>query len=254
MSTLIRHKSGVFYLISSIDGKRVWRSLRTRDKREAYQLFLRDESSPPSTKTLTLIEAQEEYMEYVRVNLSRGSIDIYRNVFSQFNKFMSNRPITEITPRDIDLYKSHRISMVSPNSVNHDLRTLRAFFNRLLIWQLVAKNPCTGIKDIKLVETTRPFLSAADLNALLQHTKGTSIHEIISFAAMTGLRRGELLNLTWKDVDLERGTILVRSSISYRTKSGKVRAVPLNSASRKILSEVEKTSDYIFPGDRGGKK
>jgi integrase len=108
------------------------------------------------------------------------------------------------------------------------------------------------VKTIRICDAVRPFLSREELRKLLDYTAGTQLHDIILLAAMTGLRKGEVLNLTWDDVDLQRGVLLIRSSISYRTKGGKMRVVPLNRTVSDLLKNLPKSSGPIFSGDRGG--
>lgn len=252
MPTLVHHKNGIFYLVYSEKGKRTWRSLRTRDRKTAYQLHLKAEDGITPNKMVTLRQAQTEFISYVSANLSPGATAVYRNLFRQFNKFLSDRLLAEVTPHDIDCYKISRREKVSPATVNHDLRHLRAFFNRLVLWEYLEKSPCQGIQDIKQVERIPLYLSKQELDKLLQYTKGTPIHGIILIGAMTGLRRGEILNLTWNDVDLNRGLLLVRSGITYRTKNGKIRMVPLNKTARCLLEGIQPAGEFIFPGDRGG--
>ena len=252
MSTLIRHRSGTYYLVFSRSGKRVWRSLHTRDRKTAYQIFLKQGQHSEEREELTLLEAQRLVLPFVETNFSKGALAVYKNIFSQFNKQVSDRLISTITPREIDFYKISRIREVSPATVNLELRGLRAFFNRLIVWKYLEQNPCQGIRDIREVEKLPLFLTKEDLAKLLAHTKGDQLHDLILLAAMTGLRKGELLNLTWNDVDLKRGILIVRSSVSYRTKAGKIRSVPLNATAHQLLESITRTSDLIFPGDRGG--
>lgn len=255
MASLIKHRSGVFYIIESIAGKRVWRSLHTRNRTEAFRSFLSESKSHvKKPKSLSLTDAQDQYKDYVRTNFAERTVSVYENVFIIFNRFVGDVELSEITTHDIDLYKAHRIKEVSPSTVNHDLRSLKAFFNRLLVWKLIESNPCTGTKGIRIVDTIRPYLSKEDLLKVLKHTKGTQLHDIILLAAMTGLRRGELLGLTWQDVDLKQGTLLVHSTIGHQTKGGKIRLVPLNTAVRDLLENMPKTEGVIFTGERGGWK
>lgn len=255
MGSLIRHKSGVYYSITSINGKRVWRSLGTKNRKEAYRKFLAEskhEAKKP--KSLSLADAQDQYLEYVRTNFSPKTVGIYQNVFKIFNRFIGEMDLPDISTRDVDMYKAERIKNVSANTVNHDLRSLKAFFNRLLIWKLVDSNPCNGIKTIRVVDTIRPYLSKENLTKLLAHTKGTQLHDIILLAAMTGLRRGELLALSWEDVDLKQGTLLVHSTIGHTTKGGKIRLIPMNTTLKELFEKMPKTEGVIFTGERGGWK
>lgn len=66
---------------------------------------------------------------------------------------------------------------------------------------------------------------------------------------VTGLRRGELLKLEWRDIDFEKGFVHLRDP-----KGGKDAQVPLNEQARTILSDLPKKSVFVFPGPRGGKR
>jgi integrase len=72
-------------------------------------------------------------------------------------------------------------------------------------------------------------------------------------AVLTGMRIGEIVALEWNDVDFERKIIVVRRSYGGRTKSGKVRYVPINSKLLSILEACSKNrkSDLVFPDKDG---
>ncbi len=64
-------------------------------------------------------------------------------------------------------------------------------------------------------------------------------------AINTGMRQGEIFNLTWFDVDLPRGVIHIRVS-----KNGKDRFVPINQTVRAMLEGLPHTSEYVFPSPK----
>jgi integrase len=251
MASLIKAKSGIFYIVFSHQSKHIWRSLRTRDKREAYRKFLEEQNQQPGKKVLTLFQAEEEYLAFVKTNLSPKTYVSYTSTFKSLKKHFGNRPIEEITARDMEFYKSNRAATVSANTVNHDLRMVRAFFNKLVDWKILRESPCAKVKDIRVVDETRAFLSTEELDKLLKYLKGSFLHDIVLFAAMAGMRRGEIINLSWNDVDIERKVIMVRSSGSYQTKAGKIRTIPMNSTVLQLLSGRPHSSKYVFTGKRG---
>ncbi|HLA69685.1 MAG TPA: site-specific integrase [Bacteroidota bacterium] len=253
MPSLIKDKRGTFYAVYSVNGKRVWRPLKTKDRRTAQKLFLDQSDGPASTDRLTLDRAIPDYLTFVKANLAEKTHSLYFQCLKRLSTFLArNKPIAEITNRDLELYKIHRKETVSAWTVNQDLRAFRAFFNKLKEWGLIPETPCRGIKDIRIADTIRPYLSEEALSSLLEKTKGSQLHNIILFAAMTGLRRGELINLKWEDIDLNRGSILVRSSISYRTKAGKIRTIPANSMVLELLKGLPHRSGHIFQARDGG--
>ncbi len=251
MPSLIKDKSGVFFIVYSVKGKRVWRSLKTTQRKEAYQRFVERQSLDPTLPRMTLPRAEVEYLSYVKTNFAPKTLSSYSQTLKHLNEFFVGKHLDQFTPRDIELYKAERASKVSHHTVNHELRCIRAFFNRLLAWKFLKESPCTGVKDIRVAQEIPAYLSKEALQKLLDFTKESRLHDIILFAAMTGLRRGEIFNLAWNDVDLDRGTILVKSNQAYQTKAGKIRVVPMNSVVRQLLEGMGRNTDFLFPGDRG---
>jgi len=71
---------------------------------------------------------------------------------------------------------------------------------------------------------------------------------MMKIALFTGMRRGELFKLQWKDIDFERGFIYIRDP-----KGGPSQVIPLNDGARAVLtSHIETGSPYVFPGKKGG--
>jgi integrase len=68
-------------------------------------------------------------------------------------------------------------------------------------------------------------------------------------AINTGMRRGELFDLKWFDVDFNRRIVHVRQS-----KSGRPRVIPLNSTAQTLLKGLPKTSEYVFPSPKNEKR
>ncbi|MGI8466877.1 MAG: site-specific integrase [Pyrinomonadaceae bacterium] len=75
------------------------------------------------------------------------------------------------------------------------------------------------------------------------------VKQIVTIALHTGLRRGEIFNLKWFDVDFNRALIQVRES-----KSGKKRLVPMNRSVRNLFNGLKRKSEYVFPSPRTGGK
>jgi integrase len=71
------------------------------------------------------------------------------------------------------------------------------------------------------------------------------VQRIVTMAINTGMRQGEIFDLTWFDVDLSRGLLHVRVS-----KNGKDRFVPINQTIRTMLERLPRTSEYVFPSPK----
>jgi integrase len=73
------------------------------------------------------------------------------------------------------------------------------------------------------------------------------LHALVSLALGTGMRRGELLNLSWRNVDFLRGVIHV-----VNTKTARDRIIPMSQSVREVLIEQRKsqTGDLVFESRR----
>jgi integrase len=79
-----------------------------------------------------------------------------------------------------------------------------------------------------------------------KHPLAGSMMKMVLF---TGMRRGEMFRLKWSDIDFHRGFINIRDP-----KGGRDEKVPLNDAARGLLENLEKSSEFVFPGLRGGQR
>lgn len=87
----------------------------------------------------------------------------------------------------------------------------------------------------------------ASLLAAINNAKDWRAAGLLRLAMLTGMRRGELLSLQWKHIDLDRGFLRI-----VDPKGGKDASIPLNDAARRVLAELPRPgSDFLFPGRSG---
>lgn len=120
-------------------------------------------------------------------------------------------------------------------------------------------SPMEGIVIGKGAEKPPQILTLEEIKKLLQAAKLVDHHwyPIWTFAVLTGMRSGELHALTWDQIDLDKGTIMV--SKSYDANSGSVgstkgrywRVVPINSSLRDLIIEIKSKgvlpSGHVLP-------
>ncbi len=193
-----------------------------------------------------------EYLAHVRANFSKKTLDTYGLALKTFRTFTGDIPIGAINAHVIDRFKVHRVDKVSIATVNLQLRAIKAFFNCLKRWEIVSNNPCDAVRQIRGDEISPVFLTMEELRHLLETLEGHWLRPIVVFAAMTGARLGEVLNVTWADIDLPRKLVCIRSSSSYRVKGGKVRTIPLNQTVLDVLGALPHREGLVFRGVRGG--
>jgi integrase len=104
---------------------------------------------------------------------------------------------------------------LSPRTVRHIYATLNAALNRAKRQRLIAVNPCELTEAPKVERKEQKFLDLPGSEALLRAFEGSPIDAAIVTALGTGLRRGELLALQWRDVDLDGATLTVNRALEH---------------------------------------
>ncbi|MCS5543073.1 MAG: site-specific integrase [SAR324 cluster bacterium] len=195
------------------------------------------------------------FSEYLRLRnkLKGRANDIYR--FKNYlEKEFANITPSCVTQDDIERFKHNLQNRgLKPATIRHVLELLRRLAN------FAAKNNlCSGlsfkiqmpkVENYKTEELTNAQLQK--LMQVLEEESDIQVSNLVRLALYTGMRRGELFNLNWGDIDFYNKTITVKSD-----NKGDQPTIPLNEMAEKVLVEhahTEKGSKFVFPG-RGGKK
>jgi integrase len=142
-----------------------------------------------------------------------------------------DRLLKDITPAMVETYKQERLCAISyrgkptkPATVNRELTTFKTIFNKAIRNGKAERNPAQGVKHLKENNARDRLLSPDEYARLLAHCQ-PHLKPIVKLAYHTAMRRGEILNLTWGQVDLKEGFIKLAPE---DTKTNEGRLVPLN--------------------------
>jgi integrase len=183
----------------------------------------------------------------------KSLLDYHRLIKRHIRPALGRHKVKSVTFTDIDRLH-RRISETAPYQANRCLALLSVMFALAVRWHMRADNPCVGVARNKEHSRER-YLTGDELARLLaaldgyrdQHTAA-----IFKLLLLTGARRGEVLSMRWKDVDLGTGTWTKPHS---RTKQKERHTVPLSAAARTILAKLAAKkpdpSGFIFPAGRG---
>jgi integrase len=145
---------------------------------------------------------------------------------------------TEILDFQNDLLESGRVDGkggLSPRRVLHVHRCLSTALKAAVAWEILPRNPCDRVDEPKVEDRDMDPLSVEETARLLRAAEGTNIWLQTLVAAGTSMRRGEILGLQWRDLDLEKGRATVRHSLEQivgsinfkRPKNGRIRVIEL---------------------------
>lgn len=221
---------------------------------------------------------QREYQQWVDSHQSETTRTVQK-IRSAFSNFLAT-PLDQITLYKAEQWRSKRLKVLTPASINRDLGALKALLNRACSWGVIKENPLSVLKPLKVdsvgviryltdeeemrlfnaLENREDRMKAARDSAN-QWRKARGYHcldvlsarqyvdhlmPLIELALNTGLRWRELVTLEKQQVNMRQ------RFISQIGKNGKIRHIPLNKQAYKVLSIWLQQTDshYVFPSPK----
>jgi integrase len=233
-------RSEVLGLVAEIRTRRQARKLAEAKLRPINQGRHRPQSSIPLERFM-----REHWEPAVAPLLKPGTRRFYgvtlrTHVLPAFGK----RPLSDLHRGEIQAFLVEKRRQGLSSSSTHGIRNALSKVLRTAVeWGYLEHNPARGIRLGERVPVReRVFLSPPEVLRLLA-VLPEPCSTLVRLAVLTGLRIGELLALRWKNLDLERGMICVRASVSEgrfgspKTKSSR-RDVPMSeSVSQAFLDQ-----------------
>jgi len=158
------------------------------------------------------------------------------------------RLLSEITSVDVEMFLNGRRAKASNATCNRSLTALSSMFKRAIALGLLRKNPVDEVHRGRETQTPLPLVDTAEQQRLIDAIPAR-MRPLFLLALETGLRLGELLRLSWADVDLPGSRLRLR-----HTKAKRPRIVGLTRAAKEALSGLLESRvralhgpDLIFP-------
>jgi len=242
MYLVLNNKSPYYQLIFFRDGKRTTVSTGTADrfKAEVFKVtFNPDQKSKqvpiPKQASPLLSVFIKEFKTYVTNTYSEKYLKkAVTPAFNQLTKYISDVSLDNITVKNLDDFIS---SVYSKSKFAASLyhRTLKAAFNKALIWNYIQENPFNKIKTPKVTKSFPVYLSEAELILILNKTEDQLLKNIFTTAFFTGMRLNEILNMKWAWINFSQDIITVKNSDDFKTKSKRERIIPIHQKVKSIL-------------------
>lgn len=147
---------------------------------------------------------------------------------------------------------------LSVKTVNNITALAKTMMSTAVDWEFVRVNPFAKVKLLKRDELRFAYWSAEERDRFLVFARrlDPAFADVVCFTCHTGLRIGEVAGLRRDCLDFDRRVVVVRRSYSAklrksfeRTKSGKIREVPLNDAAWRVAVDrrLLAPTDVVFP-------
>ena len=154
--------------------------------------------------------------------------------------------LSEIDSFLIENYISKRIEDgVKESTINRELACLRKMFNKAIDWEFVTENPISKVEFFSEKDNLKERILTEEEEDRLLDTSSEHLQPILIVALNTGMRLGEILNLEWRQINLDAQKIRVE-----KTKSGKIRFIEINTFLLQEFLKLRSKSgngQFVFP-------
>jgi integrase len=169
-------------------------------------------------------------------------------------KYFEGKMLSEIDYKALEDFRDKRKKTPtqhktdrSERTVNIEMSILRRMFRKGVKWEMLEKNPFDNADDLFYKETNRRerALTEDEVKRLIDACP-KYLKPIVIAGVLTGLRKSDIFNLKWRDIDLKKGLIQLEEA-----KTGKTRNIVLNSDMITLLQSLPVKCQYVFPNKHG---
>ncbi|MDP9355416.1 MAG: site-specific integrase [Chloroflexota bacterium] len=189
----------------------------------------------PSTKTVGTY--LDEWLSTKAATVKPATVHRYRQVIRDWlTPHLGATPLTRLDEAAVQgLYARALAEGLSPATVHVMHAVLRQSLAQAVRWRFVLRNVCDAVEPPRVRPPELTTWSATEARAFLDGTANDDLAGLWEAALLTAMRLGEFLALRWEDVDLERGAVAVRRTVTRDEDGRPMVGVPKGGRNRRVL-------------------
>lgn len=189
---------------------------------------------------IPLRELLNKYKKEVTSRKKHSSVESYR-VNAWLRHPLASIPVSSIRSSDIAKWREERIKLGrSANTIRLELSVLSNLFNVAMTeWGYERlNNPTTKVKIPKLPAGRTRRVTQEEFELIIQNSDSSYLEPIVTLALETGMRRGEIVAIEWKNLSASKRTIYIPF-----TKNDEAREIPLSPKALNLLDSMRDNLD-----------
>ena len=214
-----KNRNGVLYF--GIDGK--FKSSKMKDTKINRNILiskhrngeLDEELGFEVEKAPTLLKFLDKVLQEKKETLKLSSGQSYSNSYKKIVSYFEDKSINRFKPIEIKEFQDELAKKYSRSLINNIRTLLREAFDLAILSELINVNPVVAVRPPKIVKLSKkqsPF-TLDEIDLILENSQG-AFRNFIGISFFTGMRGGEILALTWDDVDFYTDTISITKTVS----------------------------------------
>ncbi|MHA1988884.1 MAG: hypothetical protein ACW98D_19880 [Promethearchaeota archaeon] len=196
-------KSRFYQIVYRKNGCLTTKSTGTKNRKHAEIIleafkrsFIHLTESLNKLKSVRVKKFADEFIDLTTLSCSKGYM--VRSVKPAFKHLLLSFGNVEL--HEINNYNAEKFLLLHFRKSKHSAllyhRVLKAAFNKAVTWNYVESNPFLGFKLPRIQLKTPIFITIEELEKICKHTDREIFKKIFRFAFLTGMRCGEIMNLT----------------------------------------------------------
>ena len=258
LQNLVRHKSGRYYARLFLNGKEIWKSLKTSHYSVAearlatVQKEHRERKSSavdPDNAKMTFQQAAALHLQRLedKVSIKSGTKKYWREVHAALLKSwpaLTAIEVRKLTPASCREWAASHAKTTSPTRYNNALALLRHVLDVAIESGVIYSNPASNLerKPVKPKTLELPSLSQFEAFVAEIRTAGgrdsRNCADLVEGLAFTGCRIGESKHIAWYDLSFVYDEIIVKGDPEEGTKNSQTRRIPMIPSARKLFERM----------------
>ena len=271
-----RTGSPVYWGSVMVNGKRKQYALA--ENKAASQRMLADIKSGQKERSkygsITWAAFKQKFFDWAKANKKPQTVARDKISAEYLEEFTNVRELADITPALLEDFKTWLINraektrpkgrkkyaktrgVLGPHGVNRTLTSIKALMRKAEDWNLIAPQKWHTVKKIKTAKGRIHFFKPPEVHILLEYTRTLDVNRPIDkrppwetvtyLGARAGLRRAEIHNLTWDDIDFRRGILSITPKKDWAPKDYECRDIPMPEDLKNHLQRLPKRGVYVI--------
>ncbi len=214
-------------------------------RQRAAELEIGKRKKGPRKLAGTVGEYLETWLKKVEGTVSRRTQESYAYHVKKMLPLLNNLQLYNLTAYELQGALAGLTG--KPKTLKGTYGVLKTALRQAVAWGLLNTDPTAGLKSPRVPRREITVLTREELQRLLEAAREYKHHLIIRLLAATGARLGEILGLSWRDLDLEKGTATIRRAADLRYRelketktSSSQRTLPLDPETVALLKDFKK--------------
>lgn len=258
-----------------IRGKR--KQISLCENKAAAQRMLADKKAELKTRTkfgdTSFKSFLDRYMSWATANKAGETVRRDKISLDYLQEFRPIEEMSEITPAVLDEFKAwlknrteekrktigknkHVRGFLGPHGINRTLQSLKMIMRKAEAWEVVKPQNWKLVSRFKTPRGRVEFFTPEEITAMLERLRKTAAklpadrrppwETIILLGCRAGLRRGEIQNLMWRDIDFEKGILSVTPKKDWTPKDYECRDIPMSDDLKAHLLTLPHRGEYVI--------